>query len=438
MQGTEPRVRLAHVEHLDRRHAAPVDTPRQLQPGQLQPRLRPRRRRARQQGRAAIPGPAAGDGARVVAGIALLLVGGVVLLVDHDQAEVADGSEDGRARPDADARLAAAQPPPLVVALARGEGRVEHREAIAQPRPKAGHRLRGEADLRHQDDRPPAAGESGLDRSQVDLGLAGAGDAVQEQLPRHPGFAVERGDDLGDGALLLVEEPRPAGRGRQLGAAGAAVHARAAGRDQAALLQAAEDLAVGADRGRQLAGRHLGAAQGLQHSPLLGAQPAPSGQRLLARGRDLGPQLVPRAHPLAAAAGAGRQDQLQAARGGRAVLPGDPEPEADQLRRDAGLERFERLGETLGRQLRGLRQPDDDAQRPPPPERHSHDAAHLEVGHLLRQPIVERPAQGTGGRQRLDLGDHSITVWRDADGAERGSMLTPKRWRPSISAPASS
>ena len=41
-----------------------------------------------------------------------------MLLVDDDEAEVAEGREDGRARAHAHARLAAPHAPPLVVALA--------------------------------------------------------------------------------------------------------------------------------------------------------------------------------------------------------------------------------------------------------------------------------------------------------------------------------
>ena len=55
-----------------------------------------------------------------------------MLLVDHDQAEPVDRSEDRRARADADPGLAAPQPPPLVAALAGGEARVEHRDAVAE------------------------------------------------------------------------------------------------------------------------------------------------------------------------------------------------------------------------------------------------------------------------------------------------------------------
>ena len=105
-----------------------------------------------------------------------------MLFVDDDQAEVLYRGEDRRARSDADARLAAAQPPPLVVALAVGEGGVQDGDAVAEPGAEAGNGLRGEADLGDEDDRPPSHRQRRLDRGEVDLGLARAGDAVQEQL----------------------------------------------------------------------------------------------------------------------------------------------------------------------------------------------------------------------------------------------------------------
>src|SRR5207342_179679 len=124
---------------------------------QLQPALRARRRGPGDEDGAVVLGPFASDGACIVGRVPLLLVGGVVLLVDDDQAEVANRGEDGGAGPDTDARLAAAQPPPLVVALAGGEGRVEDGEAVAEAGTEASHRLRGEADLGDEDDRALAA-----------------------------------------------------------------------------------------------------------------------------------------------------------------------------------------------------------------------------------------------------------------------------------------
>jgi hypothetical protein len=60
-----------------------------------------------------------------------------VLLVDHDQPEPLDRREDRRARPDRDPRLARAQPPPLVVALALAERGVQQRDRVPEARLEA-------------------------------------------------------------------------------------------------------------------------------------------------------------------------------------------------------------------------------------------------------------------------------------------------------------
>ena len=183
---------------------------------------------------------------------------------------------------------------------------MEDRDPVAEARPEARHGLRREADLGDEDDRRAAAGEGRLDRGEVDLGLARARDAVQEQLAVGAGDAVDRGDDLLGGALLLGQQPRPLARGADRAVLGRAAQARAAGRDQAALLEAAQDLAVGADRGGEPGRRHLPrSAQRLEGGPLPDPEPLGAAQRRLAGGRDLGSQLDPRADPLAAGAGPG-------------------------------------------------------------------------------------------------------------------------------------
>ena len=108
---------LAHVEHLHRGQRAAVDAARQARASDLAQGLRTRRRAAEQQQRAARPGALDGHLAGVVAGVPFVLVRGVVLLVDDDQAEVLDGGEDGRARAHAHARLPGAKPLPLRIAL---------------------------------------------------------------------------------------------------------------------------------------------------------------------------------------------------------------------------------------------------------------------------------------------------------------------------------
>ncbi len=71
-------------------------------------------------------------------------------------------------------------------------------EPGAQPR----YRLAGQRDLRHQEDNGAPGGQHFFGGAQVDLGLAAAGDAVDEQFAArgdHPARGRERG-------LLLVAE----------------------------------------------------------------------------------------------------------------------------------------------------------------------------------------------------------------------------------------
>ena len=117
----------------------------------------------------------------MVAEALLVLVRAVVLLVDHDQAEVLDRREQRRARADRDRRGAAAQPLPLLEPLARAQAAVQHRERVAEAAAQPREDLVRERDLGHEHERPPARVERGGDRAQVDLGLAAAGDAVEQE-----------------------------------------------------------------------------------------------------------------------------------------------------------------------------------------------------------------------------------------------------------------
>ena len=131
---------------------------------------------------------AAHDGhvARVVARRLLLLVGVLVLLVHDDEAERFDRRKDGRARADDNARAALADLVPFVVALAGGQMAVQHRHqrlqrAGAEPRLEALDGLRRERDFRHEHDRALALFQRVGDGLQINLGLAAAGDAVEEE-----------------------------------------------------------------------------------------------------------------------------------------------------------------------------------------------------------------------------------------------------------------
>ena len=189
------RARLAHVDHLDRRQRRAVDALRQPQPRAARGSSRAAawrcRRRAR---RPVVRARCAATAPRVVARVALVLVGAVVLLVDDDQAERSQRREHRRARADADPRLAArAAAPTRRGARPRDELRVQHRDGVAEALDEARDDLRRQRDLGHEHDHALAPALERLGRrAQVDLGLARAGDAVQQQLARRGGAVEDR------------------------------------------------------------------------------------------------------------------------------------------------------------------------------------------------------------------------------------------------------
>ncbi len=114
-----------------------------------------------------------------------------MLLVDDDQPEPLDRSEDGRPGPDDDPGLAAGDALPLVAALRLGQPRVQDGDGRAEPRPEPRGCLRREGDLGDEDDRRAPARERGLAGADVDLGLPAPRRAVQQEVAR----ASERADD---------------------------------------------------------------------------------------------------------------------------------------------------------------------------------------------------------------------------------------------------
>ena len=106
-----------------------------------------------------------------------------MLLVDADHAERRQRREDGRPGADDDRRLAGDDPLPLVPPLGLREAGVEQRNPVAEARAEAAERLRCQRDLGHEHDRAPAGSEGGLAGADVDLGLAAAGRAGEEDVP---------------------------------------------------------------------------------------------------------------------------------------------------------------------------------------------------------------------------------------------------------------
>ena len=193
-------------------------------------RLGARGRAAGHQHGAGLRGAALGHAARVVARVALVLVGRVVLLVDHDQAQPAHRGEDGRARADADPRLPARS---RTHSSWRSPAEsFECRTATVSPKraTKRDDDLRGQRDLGDEHDHPAAVGEGLGGGPQVDLGLARPGDAVQQQpLARRGGHDRAQRRRLVGGQLRLRRARRRRGRAAARGArrAGRCSRARA-------------------------------------------------------------------------------------------------------------------------------------------------------------------------------------------------------------------
>ena len=132
--------------------------------------------------------------AGVVAHAVLLLVGRVVLLIDDDEAEIGIGQEQSRARADHHRHLARRHRRPGARAPPRRDLGMPFRRPHAEALGEAVEELRGERDLRHQDQHLPAAPDDLGHRLEIDLGLARAGDAVDQ---RHreaalPGAGAQR------------------------------------------------------------------------------------------------------------------------------------------------------------------------------------------------------------------------------------------------------
>ena len=186
LAGTPPAAGLAQVDQ-DALGQPPLPRPRgqrqgpQALPLDVVARFQARRRRHQQGHRAGALRPHQGQVAGVVARRQVLLVGGVLLLVDHHQAEVRHRREECRARSEHHPRLAAADALPLLVAFLAGEVRMEDGEARPEAPFDGPRQGRHQGDLRHQQDARPAALEHLLGGEQVDLGLARAGHPGEQE-----------------------------------------------------------------------------------------------------------------------------------------------------------------------------------------------------------------------------------------------------------------
>jgi hypothetical protein len=372
---------IAHVDDLDRRQPRAVDALGQSQAPQRVDGLGTRRRAAGHEHCPGLGGAALSHAAGVVARVAFVLVGGIVLLVDDDEPEVADRREDRRARTDAHARLPRPQPRPLVVALASRELGVQDGDGVPEARDESRDDLRRQSDLRHEDDHAAPARQRRRRGLEVDLGLARAGDAVQEQPV------------AGSGSRDRLERLRLRSRELRLIASGPhrhvqwrAPHDARSDAHQPARLEATKRGEIGAGEAGQ-----GGEQRALAAGEAIGGVALAAPGRAVRRPHPLRPQRRLRPRPLR------RQQQRQRAGRGRAVLGCDPHPQIDQIRGEACLQDATRRDRVV---LGAVGERGDHADHVAVPEWHDEHRADADA---VGPQVVERPTQRAGRGQRLDL-----------------------------------
>ena len=143
---------------------------------------------------------------------------------------------------------------------------MQHRHGVAEALAEARDDLRRQRDLGHEHEHAPVLRERVLGRAQVDLGLAGAGDAVQQQL-----LARRGGRDRGERLRLWPRELRRLAAGARADAdvVGRAAHGLGAERHEPARLEPAQRGSVGGRR-RAAGARAARAGASVRRSPRLG------------------------------------------------------------------------------------------------------------------------------------------------------------------------
>ena len=141
---------------------------------------------------------------RMIAWTGALFVAGLVLLVDDDEAQVAERAEERRAGAHDHARGTAGDHVPLVQTLAGRKTRMEHSDRLAKARAEAADGLSRQRDLGHKHASRAAGRQHALNRRKVDLGFAGTGDAVDKD---HVAVGIEAcALNLREGLLLAIRK----------------------------------------------------------------------------------------------------------------------------------------------------------------------------------------------------------------------------------------
>ena len=197
------------------------------------------------------------DIARVIARRFLLFVGSLVLFIDDDQSEILERREDGAARADHDPRAAGLNLVPFIVPLAFGQMAVQDRDHLlrfGEAALESLDRLRRERNFRDEHDGRFSAREGRTDRLQINLRLAAAGHAVEQNRLR----VFRRGQrflDRAQGSRLLQIQGEIGRRDELLIRVRIARDRFFAQRHEPALLQRAQRLVIERSLAQQIRGR---------------------------------------------------------------------------------------------------------------------------------------------------------------------------------------
>ena len=204
---------------------------------------------------------------------------------------------------------------------------MEDRDAVAEPPGEASDELRRERDLGHQDDRAASRGQRRLDEADVDLGLAAAGDAVQQE--GREGLRRERRAQDGERLRLRAREDRrgvAAPRGAEP-PVDATADLHLLGRDLARVDEGFHDRRDLAERGAQRRKRRGPAlAEEPEDGHALRRAPAEAGEcRLVERAGQADDRLAPRLRPVLSDP-FGERDEAPAPERRQRSLPRPPGP----------------------------------------------------------------------------------------------------------------
>ena len=134
----------------------------------------------------------------------VLLVGLLMLFIDDNEAEIGVGQKQRRTRPHHHRRFARGDRGPVARTGTRGQFGMPFQRPHAEAVGETVEELSGQRDLRHQDQRLPAAADDLGNGFEIDLGLARAGDAV-EQRDVETAVGGERPHGVHRAALLTGE-----------------------------------------------------------------------------------------------------------------------------------------------------------------------------------------------------------------------------------------